>query len=267
MKKAGKIIISLVVVALGVSLLFMYIHRNQVTAGGNIQPDEITGSIEAQQTDVNVKVAGRVAKLYVDEGDKVVAGQVIAEMEADNLEAKSHQAEAVLDLARSTYNRIDQLYRDGVSPQQKLDVARTDLEQAQAAYDEVQSYLNDSIVKAPIAGTVTMKTVENGELVSTGMALVTISNLRDIHAEVKIRETALVQFPLGQVVPVKIMGVPHWVYYGKVYYISPKPSYATERAFQEKGEKDVVSFLVKIKLDNSDGKLYPGMTAIVSLKH
>jgi HlyD family secretion protein len=265
MKKAGKIIIGLVGVALGVSLLLMYIHRNQVTVGGNIQPDEITGSIEAQQTDVNVKVAGRVSKVYVDEGDKVMAGQSIAEMEADNLKAKSQQVKAVLDLAQSTYNRINQLYRDGVSAQQTLDKARTDLEQARAAYDEVQSYLNDCRVKAPISGTVTLKTVENGELVSTGMALVTISDLRDMHAEVKIRETALEQFPIGQRIPVKVMGVPHRVYQGKVYYISPKPSYATERAYQEKGEKDVVSFLVKIKLDNSDGKLYPGMTAIVSL--
>ncbi|TCL58619.1 HlyD family secretion protein [Hydrogenispora ethanolica] len=332
MKIAGKVLVGLFIVLVGAALLFVTLHRSRATvAGDEAQPVEISGSLEAEETDVNVKIPGRVAQMLVDEGDEVTAGQVIAVMEADNIEAKANLAKAALaaatfqyekarngarpqqleqaremmaqakagfDLAQSTYNRLSLLYKEGVLAQQKLDVAGTELEvararynaakeqydlvregaqkedvesaaalvrQAQAASDEVQTYLNDAKVKAPIGGTVTMKAVTGGELVSTGMPIVTISDLRDIHVEVKVRETALGQFRLGQIVPVKVLGVPGKVYRGKVYNIGAKPSYATERAYQEKGEKDLVAFGVKIKLDNSDLKLRPGMTALISL--
>ena len=306
-------------------------HSRATVAGGNAQPVEISGSLEAEETDVNVKIPGRVARIMVDEGDEVVAGQVIAVMEADNIAAKAElakaavaaanyqyekakngarpqqleqaremmaQAKAGYDLAQSTYNRLTLLYKEGVLAQQKLDVAGTELEvararynaakeqydlvkegaqkediesaaalvrQAQAAAAEVQTYLDDAKVKAPLSGTITMKAVSNGELVSTGMPIVTISDLNDIHVEVKVRETALDQFRLGQTVPVRVLGVPGKVYQGKVYNIGAKPSYATERAYQEKGERDLVAFGVKIRLDNSDRKLRPGMTAVISL--
>ena len=55
------------------------------------------------------------------------------------------------------------------------------------------------------------------------------------------------------------------VYQGKVTYIGAKPSFATERAYQEKGEKDMVSYAVKIRLPNDDLKLKPGMTDVVNL--
>ncbi len=331
MRTAGKYVFGLIMLVIAATLLFVTLNRPQAATGAKLQPQEITGSIEAEETDVNVKVPGRVAQVLVDEGDAVKAGQVIAIMEADNIEAKSQLAHAALaaanaqyqkakngarpqqqeqaremmtqakagyDLAQSTYNRLAQLYQEGVLAQQKLDVAATELEvartrynaakeqynlvkegaqkedieaaaalvrQAQAACDEVQTYLDDAKVKAPLSGTVTMKSVSNGELLSTGMPLVTISDLRNVHMAVKIRETALDQFQVGQTVAVRIPGVPGRVYQGKVTYIGAKPSYATERAYQEKGEKDIVSFGVKIKLANSDLKLRPGMTAVIAL--
>lgn len=266
MKLAGKFITGLVILVLVVSLLFLYLNRSKAVMQYALQPSEISGSIEATETDVNVKIPGRVAEMYVDEGQDVTVGQFIATMEADNIEAKSHQVKAVLNLAGSTYNRLNQLYQDGVLPQQKLDMARTDLQQAQAAYEEVQTYLNDATVKAPIAGIITSKSVEKGEMVSSGMPLVTITNLKDVWVEVKVRESAINQFKLGEIIPIKVLGVPDRTYQGKITYIAAKPSFATERAYQEKGEKDLVAFGMKIKLDNSDLMLRPGMTAVINLR-
>jgi HlyD family secretion protein len=266
MKNAGKLIIILLVILVAVVLAFLFLNRPSAVTSFSLQPSEITGSIEAFETDVNVKIPGRVDSIDVEEGQEVTAGQTIAVMEAENIEAKSHQVKAVLDLAQSTYNRLNQLAQEGVLPQQKLDMARTDLRQAQAAYEEVQTYLNDSSVKAPITGVITTKSVEKGEMVSSGMPLVTITNLLDIWVNLKVRESAINQFRIGNKVPVQVIGVPHKIYEGLVTYIGAKPSYATERAIQEKGEKDMVAFEVKIKLDNSDSLLRPGMTAVVALK-
>jgi HlyD family secretion protein len=265
MKNAGKWIIILSVILVAVVLAFLILNRPSAVTSFSLQPLEITGNVEAFETDVNVKIPGRVALIDVEEGQEVTAGQKIAVMEAENIEAKSHQVKAVLDLAGSTYNRLNQLYQDGVLPQQRLDMARTDLRQAQAAYEEVQSYLNDSTVKAPISGIITSKSVEKGEMVSSGMPLVTITNLQDVWVNVKVRESAINQFKVGAKVPVQVIGVPHKAYEGVVTYIAAKPSYATERAIQEKGEKDMVAFAVKIKLNNSDSLLRPGMTAVISL--
>lgn len=333
MKKAGMIMLIFIILLLAGSICFVYFNRN---AAGIMAIDgaaEITGSVEARETDVNLKTPGRVSEIRVEEGDAVTAGQVIATVEAENIRAKAElakaareaavaqyrkakngarpqqlaqaqdlagQAKAGYELAQTTYERLEYLFQEGVLPRQKLDIAKTELEvaqsrynsakeqyemvkegaqaedieaaaavvrQAQAAYDEVQSYLNDAVVKAPVSGVITSKSVESGELVSTGMPLVTISDLQDVWVEIKIRETALAQFSLGSSVPVKVVGVPGKIYHGAVTYIAAKPSFATERAYQEKGERDLVAFAVKIKLDNKDLKLRPGMTAVIVLKN
>lgn len=266
MKKASILIVTFVVLLGVLGLTFLILNRTNAVDEFSTTPVEISGSIEATETDVNVKIPGRVATIDVEEGQEVAAGQAIAVMEAENIEAKSHQVKAVLDLAESTYKRLNQLYQDGVLPQQKLDMARADLRQAQAAYEEVQSYLDDSTVKAPMAGIITSKSVEKGEIVSSGMPLVTITNLQDVWVNLKVRESAINQFKIDSKIPVQVIGVPNKTYTGIVTYIAAKPSFATERAMQEKGEKDMVAFLVKIKLNNSDKLLRPGMTSIVHVK-
>lgn len=331
MKTAGKVILGfavLLVIAIGG---VVYFHRSVPAEDYSDQPLEISGSVEVKNVDVNVKVPGKLEKIMVEEGDQVEAGQVIATLEAQNIEAKSNltlaaieaataqyqkarngarpqqvkqaknlveQAKVACDFTETTYNRLAGLYKEGVLPRQKLDQARTELDvararlrsaqeqydlvkegaqrediaaaaalvkQAQAANSEVQTYLDDAKIKAPVAGIITMKAVEDGELVSTGMPLVTISNLKDAWVEMKVRETMINRFNLGETVPVRIIGVPGRVYRGKVINIAAKPSFATERSYQERGEKDLVAFGVKIKLVNEDLQLKPGMTAVISL--
>jgi HlyD family secretion protein len=331
MKTAGKVILGfavLLVIAIGG---VVYFHRSVPAGEYSDQPAEISGSVEVKNVDVNVKVPGKIERILVEEGDTVEAGQVIATLEAENIQAKSNltlaaveaataqyqkarngarpqqvaqakslveQAKVACDFTETTYNRLAGLYKEGVLPRQKLDQARTELDvararlrsaqeqydlvkegaqqeditaaaalvkQARAANSEVQTYLDDARIKAPIAGIITMKAVEDGELVSTGMPLVTISNLKDAWVETKVRETMINRFKLGETVPVTMIGVPGRVYRGKVINIAAKPSFATERSYQERGEKDLVAFGVKIKLENEDLQLKPGMTAVISI--
>lgn len=98
------------------------------------------------------------------------------------------------------------------------------------------------------------------------MPIVTIADLKEIWANIKISENYIGNFKVGDTVDVIIPGENNKIYKGKITTISSKPSYATERASQEKGEKDVVAFTVKIKLDNSNLRLKPGMTASIKVK-
>jgi len=126
MKIAGKALVGLFIVLVGAALLFVTLHRSRATvAGDDVQPVEISGSLEAEETDVNVKIPGRVAQMLVDEGDEVTAGQVIAVMEADNIEAKANLAKAALAAATFQYEKA----RNGARPQQ-LEQAREMMAQA-----------------------------------------------------------------------------------------------------------------------------------------
>jgi HlyD family secretion protein len=169
------------------------------------------------------------------------------------------QAEAMVNLANVTKLQVS-------AKEQDMIAAKEQLIQAQAGVNEVMSYLNDSTIKAPVDGTITVKNADNGELVSTGMPVVSISNLKDVWANIKIKESAIANIKIGDTIDVIIPGDNNKVYKGKVTSISSKASYATERATQDKNEKDVVAFTVKIKLDNVDLRLKPGMTATLKLK-
>lgn len=395
MKKSG-FIITLLLFGVMISLFFFLTSQYEkgLEKKSRTVSTEISGTLESEEVDVNVKIPGKISKIYVEEGDSVFSGEVIAKLDAENIEAKVAQAKAVLEMAKAkkqqaeiaykaqqeqsdnqikqaravsdaaeaqmnkakagarpqqiaqakevveqakkgyelsktTYERLQKLYNDGILPQQKIDMAKTDMEvsenkynaasqqyemlkegaqkediqsaealynQAQAAYSlaqttklltdaraqdisaaaaqvlqaeaalaEAQSYLKDSTIKSPIAGIVTLKGADSGELVSTGMPLVTISNLKKIWLNVKISENEVFLFKQGQSIDVYMNGMPDKAYKGKVTYISAKPSYATERATQERGSRDIVSFSVKIKIDNSDMRLRPGMTGYIAL--
>lgn len=169
------------------------------------------------------------------------------------------QAEALVNLANVTKLQVSAREQDMIA-------ARAQQIQAQAAVDEVMSYINDSSVKAPVSGTITIKNADKGELVSTGMPIISIANLKDVWANIKVKETAIADFKVGDTVDVMIPGDANKIYKGKVTSIASKPSFATERATQDKGSKDIVAFAVKIKLENEDLRLKPGMTATINLQ-
>lgn len=273
------------------------ISRMMVDEGDEVTEGQVLAVLEADNIKAKADLTQAVLEAANAQYSKATNGARPQQLQqAQDL---MEQAKAGLDLAQTTFERLSYLYKEGVLARQKLDMAKTELEvarkryssakeqydmvregaqkedikaagalvkQAEAACNEVQTYINDATIKAPISGIITMKSVENGELVSTGLPVVTISDLKDVWVEVKVRETLLSQFSIGSTVPVKLIGLPQKIYQGKVTYIGAKPSFATERSYQERGEKDLVSFAVKIKLSNDDLKLRPGMTAVISLK-
>ena len=391
MKKASYILIVVIVLFALVTILF-FKSNNKNAVKLRVDYPIIFGSFEAEENDVNVKVPGKVADIYVSEGDEVKAGDKIAVFEAENIKAKVEQARAVYsaakdknkqakiayeaqikqsnatilqansaleaanaqlskvkagarpqqltqasllveqakaayELSKSNYERMEQLAKQNLIAQQKMDFAKTDMDvskakydsaveqfnlvkegaqkedieaatavtnqangavalanaakmqielrkqdieaskaqmmQAEAAVKEAESYLNDSTIIAPISGIITSKNVDKGELVSTGMPVVTISDIKNMWLNLKISENDISKFQYGKEIIVMIPAMGNKEYKGKISYIASKPSFAVEKATPEKGERDVVYFLVKVKIDNSDEKLKPGMTGAV----
>lgn len=213
------------------------------------------------------------------------------------------QAKVQLDLAESTYNRIKPLYEQGAVPATQYDQAKAQYDaakqtydmaaagtrtedkeaakaqvaqaasavetakgaivQAQGAVNEVDSYLEDSVIKAPMDGTVTTLNVNPGQLVSTGMPLATVSSSQKPWVELDVPETHLGMVKLNQNVKVSFLAYPGKEYEGTVVRVSEKPDFATKRATNNNGDFDVLSYGVKVEISGADQELYPGMTVLV----
>lgn len=145
-------------------------------------------------------------------------------------------------------------------------VAQEKYLQCMAGVQEVDTYLTDAAIKAPIDGIVTMINTDQGELVSTGMSLATLTDLSDIWVELEIDELQLPQFKEGQSVTVTVPAYEGKVFAGKVMRLNPNPDYAVKKASNENGEFDLVCYGIKVRILESDVVLRPGMTAFVELE-
>lgn len=128
--------------------------------------------------------------------------------------------------------------------------------QAEAALKEVEVYLDETEIRAPMAGIITAKYVEQGEMVSTGTPLVAIQDPVDNWVNLKVKETELSQYALNDIVNLEGRDASLKLQ-GTIVDISKKPEFATYRATNERGENDIITFNVKIQV-NSD-KVRPGM--------
>ena len=213
------------------------------------------------------------------------------------------QLKAQYDLAQTTYDRVKGLYDQNYAAKADLDKAQTQLEvykqqydeakngtraediaaaqaqvnqadatiqaydgqikQAEGGLSEVQSYINDTTITAPADGTITQLNVEVGELVSTGMPLLVLTNTTTPWVECNVKETDLSKVKLNGEVSVKLAAYPNQQFKGKIVRINEKPDFAVKRATNDNGEFDVLSYGVKVELTNMDKPLHPGMTAIV----
>jgi len=144
-----------------------------------------------------------------------------------------------------------------------LEAAKKKLEEAEAGLVEVQVYLEDTKIKAPIDGVVTSLNIDEGELVSTGMSLATVSNLETCWVTVNVDEDEIGELMEGQKARVGLLSFKDKEFKGTIATINKQPDFAVKKSTNENGNFDIVSFGVKIKLDNSDELFRPGMTATV----
>lgn len=200
------------------------------------------------------------------------------------------QAKAACDLAEKTYtrvkslyeqeavseNQLDQVYTQYIAAQQTYQMAKEGardediaaakalLTQAQGALAEVESYLADCQITAPLDGVVTQINVSVGELVSTGMPLATVDERGNYRLEANIDESWLSFVKQNGSVQIKFAAYPDEQVTGTVVQISQKPDFATKKATNNTGGFDLLSYKVKIALDDCQLTLYPGMTANIT---
>ena len=242
-----------------------YTVENTVTATGTIEPVETV--------EVGTQVSGKVEKIYVDYNDVVKKGDLLAELDKQTLnqslsraKASLTSAESQLNYAKLTYERTKQLYESNAATlaayqeaQNSYTQAQMSKRNAQASYDQARVDLAYAEIYSPIDGIVLDRAVEVGQTVAASFStptLFTLANdLTKMQVEADVDEADIGQVKVGQRVSFTVDAYMDDVFEGTVNQIRMKPTTTS----------NVVTYTVIIEAPNPDQKLFPGMTASVTI--
>ena len=261
---------------------------------GTIEEVLVSEGDEVKEGDVLVRMKSDIvdAKLMQAEG-----AQSAAQAQADMADAGARsqevaQAKAAYEYAAKMYERMkvllqeeaiaqstfDQVEAQYIAAKETYDMAlegaRTEdkaaanalVAQADGAVAEVNSYLENAEIKAPMDGIVSAVNVDKGELISTGMPVASVTSPENPWVEVIVEETQLGKVHRGDEVKVTFAAYPGEEFTGKITNVSQKPSFATKRATNENGAFDILSYGVKVELIDTPEELYSGMTVVVDFE-
>ena len=198
------------------------------------------------------------------------------------------KAQAGLTIAKKSFDRIQNLYEKGVMSAQKRDeveanynamvatekaarkedkaAAAAMVQRAEGAIAEVESYVGESALVAPIDGEVSERFPEVGELVGTGAPIMNISDLNDVWVTFSIREDLLKDIKIGSEVNAFIPALGDLPVKLKVYYMKDMGSYAAWKATKTNGQYDSKTFEVRARPLEKVADLRPGMSVILKKK-
>ena len=175
--------------------------------------------------------------------------------------------ETALVIAESQYNSAEQaLFKlQRFARPEEIAIAQANLENARAQYNSLAKNISDCYILAPIEGVVTAQPFEAGENIAHGGVIAVISDLSEVELMIYVTEKELGAVKIGQEVEVTIDSHPKRIFLGKVIYISQEAEF-TPKNIQTKEERVKLMFGVKVKIDNAEGILKPGMPADARIK-
>ncbi len=134
------------------------------------------------------KVSGTLISLSADIGTRLSAGQAIARIDPEPYKLALDQAQSAYEAAKSTYERTRKLHESGAASQQAFDQATAQYQNAKSQYELAQLNLGYTSISSPVDGTVIVRHVSNGALVSPSVPIVTISNTHALVISTEIPE-------------------------------------------------------------------------------
>lgn len=185
--------------------------------------------------------------------------KVISEQKYDESEAMYKAANATCAAAKSQYD----LAVSGARKEDK-ETAVALVDQANAALEEVRSYLGELYLVSPADGVISARFPKAGELVGQGSPIMTVTDLDDIWFTFSIREDMLEGMMTGDELTLTIPALGKRQYRARVTYISALESYATWRAAKDTGGFDARTFEVRAVPCGPIEGLRPGMSALVT---
>jgi HlyD family secretion protein len=232
--KGRKRFLALIVIGLVVAAYFVWPGNESI----------YVGTIEVTEVDVAARVHSQIAKRIMDEGDVVKAGDPLYQLTCED---------QVVDLAkaRNDFERAEKLLRTGNMSFEQFDTYKKQ-------YDLTSLNVGWCDVRSPIDGTILTKFHEGGDYVYTGTKLMAMGDLNDVWAYVYVDQPYLASISIGQDVSGVLPELKDKLIPGRVIHIKDEAEF-TPKNVQTRKERTRLVYGVKIKFDNSEKLLKPGM--------
>ena len=294
------------------------------------QPLKLQGQIDAQQYSISSKVPGRIDEVFVRKGDSVEKGELIFSLLSPEIDAKLEQAKAgekaagalaqeaengartqqiqaakdqwlkakaAANLMEKTYQRVNNLYNDGVVAEQKRDEAKTQWQAAKytesaafqmyqlaqegardetkvaaaqkalmaaGAVAEVEAYAKDTQIHSWFSGEVSQVLLSSGELAPQGFPVVTVIDTKDAWAVLNVREDMLKHFEKGAQFKAYLPALDKSLTF-QVTHIAVMGDFATWRSTDAAQGFDLRTFEVEARPVDTSETLRMGMSLVVEL--
>jgi len=232
-------------------------------------------------TEVKSEINGRVAAVYVDNGDEVTQGQLLIELdptdvesEIESLKRQMRSTELRLEQSRKDYARIVELHARDFSTDQERESAETDkllfeneLLIQESQLKTLEDRLSKTRILAPHDGVVLNLDVTPGRVlvgagsVSQGDVPMEVASLKELKVEAKVSEVDLAAIYVGQDAEVSFASIPNLQLSGRVESISP----SAEKPRNPNQQLDLVQFPVRLTFSTDHPRVKPGISAMLSV--
>lgn len=211
-----------------------------------------TGRTQAVRTaTLSAEIDGQIESILKQEGDYVEKGDIIAEIEVNDLKSLLREAQKRLNQRKIEYKAAKSLQNQGFNSKIKLAGASADLETAQTNLNKAQIDFENTKIKAPFSGILNTQNVEMGDRVSSGTALFTLSDLDTIEFTGYVSEHDVMALKKGADVMVRSLDGSETQ--AKLTYVAPSADELTR------------SFRIIASASNEDHKFLDGLTVRITI--
>lgn len=189
----------------------------------------------------------RITRVLVDVGDRVAAGQKVAELDNSSLA----QAKAQYENAKASFERSDELYKFGGESKASWEAVKTQYEVAKLTYENL---LENTTLVSPISGVITARNYDNGDMVS-GQPIFVVQQISPAKVIINVSENLYSYLKKGMPVSLELDALPEQTFEGKIHRITPSIDAATH------------TFPVEVVIPNGKEQIKPGMYARVTMKY
>lgn len=230
------------------------VEAEEVQVGTVVDAVQAVGSLRSNESVVlRPEIAGRISRIHFTEGQVVRQGMPLVDLDDALYRAEVAEAQAKVNLSQRNYDRARELYTKKVSSARDRDEAFAQLEIDQASLELARVRLDKSHIAAPFDGIVGLRQVSVGSYVKEGQDMVNLENIDPIKVDFRLPERFLTDLRKGQKIEIRVGAFPDEVFTGHVYALDPLV------------DVEGRSVALRATIDNSTGRLRPGLFAHVTL--
>ena len=267
-KTAGMILLAIVVLRIGIN---KWHERSRAPAVHMVKVEQIgpqnidktldlPGNIEAiEQATLFAHVSGYLKTIKVDEGDKVKKNQLLAVIDAPDIEQEFRNAKAEFDFKETTRKRYEELLKEHVVSQQEYDKVQAEANQSKARYDNADSNVQYTFVKAPFNGGIARRFKYPGDFISaptkggTPSPLFLLVNEEHLRVVINAPQKEVSNVGIGRRADIHVDAFPTQAFSGTITRVDALLDEATKTQ------------RILIDIANPDARLRAGMFASVIL--